>query len=147
MFGVVNGFYLRNNELTDAINTRLAERGGVYIPTPYLYSPRPVSTKFTVLPVVDTPLVSATAIKPGPRDPYMENIDTDSTLKNIQFARQDNPLLTYIPSSTSDLYKVKIPSTNSHQPHPLLFANVISSPKHVQKTPHAFNNVRLREKI
>ena len=146
MFGVVNGFYLRNDEITDSINARLAERGGVYMSVPYLYSPRPVSTKFVVFPVVDTP-VSATAIKPGPRDPYMQNIDTESTLKNIQFARQDNPMLTYIPSSTSDLYKVSVPSTNSHQPHPLLFANVISSPKHVPKTQHAFNNVRLREKI
>lgn len=147
MFGVVNGFYLRPDELTDSINNRIADRGGVNIPVPYLYSPRPVSTKFIVLPVVDTPLVSATAIKPGPRDPYMENIDTESTLRNIQFARQDNPMLTYIPSSTSDLYKVSIPSTNSHQTHPLLFANVISTPKHVPKTQHAFNNVRLREKI
>jgi len=146
MFGVVNGFYLRNDEVTDTINARLAERGGVNIPIPYLYSPRPVSTKFVVLPVVDTPLVSATAIQRGPRDPYMENIDTESTLKNIQFARQDNPLLTYIPPSTSDLYKVKIPSTNSHQPHPLLFANVISAPTHVPKT-KAFNNVRLRNQI
>lgn len=144
MFGVVNGLVLFENERMDLINQRILERLPTK-PVDYVFSPRPVSTRYMLLPVVDPPAVLDPPIQQKAAAPFMQNVDDESTLLNIQFAMQDNCVLAYAPSSTSDLYKVKIPSTTTVQTHPLLFSESIHAETPRHPTAQPFNNVRLRK--
>lgn len=144
MFGVINGLVLRENERMETINSRLLAR----MPdnnVDHVYDPRPVPTRYNLMPVVDPPVVSTVPIYQKMPAPFMQNVDDESTLWNINFALQDNLKLTYVPSSTSDLYKVSIPSTSTVQTHPLLFAGTVHSQTPVHPTPKAFYNVRLKK--
>ena len=104
---------------------------------PYL-DVRPVSTKYSIMPVVDprrrlnVPMnVEATynianTFNPGTRQApwsgYASQVNVESELKNQIFALQHCDRREYVPSSTSDLYQVNIDMTSQTQPHPLLFA-------------------------
>ena len=62
----------------------------------------------------------------GPTDYFLANVDAESTLRNQYFALQHGADAgVYVPSSTSDLYRVQVPN-HSHpdaQPFPSLFNN------------------------
>ena len=106
---------------------------------PYLDA-RPVSTKYSIMPIVDprkpieVPLIQRSTYTPetiynpgndgGPWSGYASNINNESALKNQVFALQSCPQSTYIPSSTSSLYQVKWQNNNNNnlqQPFPTLF--------------------------
>ena len=61
----------------------------------------------------------------GPTDYFLANVDAESTLRNQFFALQHGAdQAVYVPSSSSDLYRVQVP-THSHpdaQPFPSLFS-------------------------
>jgi hypothetical protein len=102
--------------------------------TPQFYfSPRPVPTKYTTMPIVDERIPAKVDIKPAPvfdttlnflpgtSAPWSGKIDQIDTETDLIRPKD------YIPSSKSDLYKYSIPSQQELQPFPLLFASVRTS--------------------
>jgi hypothetical protein len=120
-------------------NTRIFQR---ILPSqllqPYI-DVRPVSTKYSLLPVVDprakttVPYVTfhdynvATTFNPGDRaspwSGFSSNVNIESELRNQVFALQKCNQAVYVPSTMSDLYDTRIISRqkNVEQPFPHLF--------------------------
>jgi len=111
---------LQNFDKLDTINSNLYARN---IPSSDIqpnFNPRPVSTKYSTLPVIDhrketdVPIInqgwynSEEVFYPGTTKPnysgFATNIDKESTLRNQFFALQSSDQAKYIPPSTSDLY-------------------------------------------
>ena len=116
-----NSVKLGNFEKQNSINREIYVR---HLPSNDLqanYDPRPVSTKYSMLPIIDRrkevniPIIvennynSENIFNPGTRKPHFEgfarNIDRESVLRNQFFALQAADQAKYIPSSNSDLYK------------------------------------------
>tara|TARA_Y100001980_G_C14499386_1_gene275519 strand:+ start:504 stop:1013 length:510 start_codon:yes stop_codon:yes gene_type:complete len=111
---------LQNFEKQDTMNRDLYMRN---IPSADIdpnLDPRPVSTKYSTLPIIDhrkettVPIInqggynSEKIFYPGTTKPhysgFSRNIDKESTLRNQFFALQAADQAKYIPSSASDLY-------------------------------------------
>jgi len=121
MYGVVDGVYFCNEERLDEINSRIAKRNIPSAPLKPEFSPRPVSTKYAILPIldrrapIDVPLKdyelfnTEKIFNPGtaqaPWDGFAANINVDSVLRNQFFALQKCPEAFFVPSSTSSLYQ------------------------------------------
>lgn len=137
MFGVVNGVYLCNQERVDELNNRISDRN---IPSTSLqpqYGIRPVSTKYGYMQVLDQykkPNVNLNTYKsystkgvfnPGnaqaPWSGFVDNVNTESELRNQFFALQKCEQSAFVPSSNSDLYKTTVSYKPVEQSHPLLF--------------------------
>ena len=139
MNGVINGFYLCNDERNIEISNRMYERNVPSQPLQAQFSLRPVSTKYDMMSVVDrraiptVPIIRepvynvATTFNPGndegPWGGYAAKINDESRMKNLFFANQVCPQSIYIPSSTSDLYHVNVEAfgPQPQQPYPELF--------------------------
>jgi hypothetical protein len=70
----------------------------------------------------------------APPSGFLNNIDTETILRNQMFALQrGGEQGVYIPSSQSDLYNLRVPtgSQTDQQPHPDLFKKII-----LDQTPH-----------
>ena len=127
------------NERVDELNARILERD---VPDKTLapnFSPRPVTTKYALFPMLDSRMPSTTPIehnynysittnftpplmKKGPVSGFINHVQTESDLRNQGAALQKGADQgVYVPSSDSDLYKVYVPSKPSVQPHPELF--------------------------
>ncbi len=105
---------------------------------PYLDA-RPVSTKYSFLPIIDsrklteTPLIqqgtfnTEKTYNPGYRGPwsgYASNVNHESELRNQNYALQSCSQSVYVPSSGSNLYQINWENTNKpNQPFPGLFKN------------------------
>jgi hypothetical protein len=129
----------------EQLNQRLAQRNTASATPSFYFSPRPVPTKYTTLPILDQFNKSTIEIpykKPFdvhkdylpstslPFTGFIENIDIESRLR---YEKE------YIPSSKSSLYvKPNLPSNNYVQPYPGLFADAISS-----STPPVFKDKNL----
>jgi hypothetical protein len=144
------------------INLRTYERN---IPShtlqPYLDA-RPVSTKYSVLPVVDprispsVPVIQQSTYSqekmynPGNSAPwsgYASNVNCESELRNQIFALQHCSQSAYVPSSKSDMYNVRWKNEQQHisQPFPKLFEpdtfSLAPPNAHAEKIGYAlFNN-------
>jgi len=110
-----------SSEIQSNMNKKIYDRN---VPSnllqPYI-NVRPVSTKYSLLPIVDprAPINvdmeqfptynSNNMFYPGnnmaPFSGYMQNINTESTLRNQIYALQKCPQSEYVPSSKSDLYQ------------------------------------------
>lgn len=115
----------------EELNQRIYQRFQGDIPS-FSFSPRPVATKYTTMPVLDqrtsaneinqVPIFDVTQnFLPGDSAPWSgkaENIDVETDLYLGK---------TYFPSTQSDLYKVSVPSNNMIQPFPLLQTSVKTS--------------------
>ena len=118
----------------EELNQRISQRNiGTTTPAFY-FSPRPVATKYTTLPIIDQ--IKPSSISIPYKEPYnveQEYLPTSSSpwsgfANNIDVDTQLKREKDYIPSSKSSLYtKPKIPSTNTLQPYPGLFSDVITS--------------------
>lgn len=104
---------------------------------PYINA-RPVSTKYSIMPIVDprkkvqvpmrvdpTYNISQT-FNPGnntaPWSGYASQVNTESELKNQVFALQHCDQRAYVPQSNSDLYEYSFNNVRQvQQQHPLLF--------------------------
>lgn len=124
MSGVVEGAYRLNIDRLQVLNDRIFERN---IPSTILqqqFSQRPVSTKYSMLPLFDNYKESSVPIEnqpiykqdqvfnPGTSAPfngYVNAINDESRLRNQFFAMQKCEQKEYVPSSQSDLYTVDIP--------------------------------------
>jgi hypothetical protein len=120
-------------ERVEQLNQRLSERNKTSTTPSFYFSPRPVPTKYTTMPIVDERCISSVNIDykkpyntkedylPGNSAPwsgFSDNIDAETKLRYEK---------DYIPSSKSSLYnKPIIPSTHSIQTHPELFSYATS---------------------
>jgi len=131
-----HGLQIGQQERTEELNRRLFDR---IVPSSVLrpnFDPRPAATKRTKLPVVDERVphksksyldYSPEAVFYGgnskaPVEGFLANISKENDLRNqIRPLQRSDPLSTYIPDSSSDLYNTMVPTRPDTQPHPLLF--------------------------
>jgi len=143
--GAFEGVYYCNLNRNEELNQRISSRN---IPSGYLeakFSPRPVSTKYSLLPVVDqykkanVPIVTTAPYNVGkifnpgnaqaPWSGFATNVDVETILRNEAFALQYCDQATYVPSSNSDLYKIEVNQGRPiQQPFPDLFATPALAP-------------------
>jgi hypothetical protein len=135
MHGVIDGIYYGQNDRIDELNHRIVERQFSDSPLQPNYDPRPVPTKYALYPMINRrtsikepalpyPVYNSSVLfHPGSRAPPSGfSVDTETTLRNQHFALQHGANQgVYVPSSESDLYKIKIVSRPSVQPNPYLF--------------------------
>ena len=157
----------RNNsalQRTQDIDERLYARNIPSAPLqPYLEA-RSVSTKYSILPVIDYRRPVSVALHQDPtyqitqtfnpgntRSPwsgFATQVNTESILRNQVYANQNCSAATYIPSSKSNLYKVHWTNSNSKQTpneHPYLFEESHFAPHNPIENSHnvgrsLFNN-------
>lgn len=130
---------------------------------PYLDS-RPVSTKFTRMPIVSSEKKSSVPLKqvstfdphtifnPGnTKSPWSGfNANNESILRNQIYAIQDCSQAAFVPSSKSDLYQVHWKQTELLQPFPDLFQTQtfpVNSFEHSQHVGYALFNNATRQQI
>ena len=135
-------------ERVEQLNQRLTERNTTSTTPSFYFSPRPVPTKYTTMPIIDNICSSNVSIVcqesystttdylPGDSAPwsgFSNNVDVETKLR---YEKE------YIPSSKSSMYvKPNIPSTHTIQPYPELFAYAVSSAKpSTFKDKHLFYN-------
>lgn len=142
MFGTVQGIYYGQQERVDELNERIQRRQFPDKPLAPNFSSRPVLTKYSRFPILDRRAPFEEPIQPvdkfhvstnfnpgsyAPPTTYLQSVDTESGLRNQTVAyHRRAPQSVYVPSSTSDLYKVEIPysstqPTNGQQSHSSLF--------------------------
>jgi hypothetical protein len=137
--GLPSGVSYGQDERVDELNTRLSNRHFADSPLKPNYDPRPVQTKMTLFPVVKhAKQMTGTASQypdynisanfnpgndRGPVNGFIQNIDTETILRNQTFALQHGASQSvYVPSSSSELYNVQVVSRPSIQPHLDLFS-------------------------
>lgn len=135
----MNEVYHNNIERYQILNERIADRN---IPSDTLqttFSIRPVSTKYSLMPILDQykPTTVNVPVRqnynigkifnPGnaqaPWSGYANNVDIETILRNQAFALQKGDRATYVPSSNSDLYINEVVGRKEIQTHPYLFSN------------------------
>ena len=109
MEGVVTGIRYHKQAYDAQLGQRLQERNFPSAPRQPHFSPRPVSTKYSHLQVVDRrppPRVPVAKVPHSSYAPggYADNINVESVLKNQFFAIQGCPQACFVPGSRSDLY-------------------------------------------
>ena len=131
---------------TEDINSLIYDRYKPSIILPTKFDIRPVSTKYSYLPIFDRRIIPTESLLPfdvqhtlvpgvsshGPWDGFASNINTESQLRSQCSPLQRGYTTTcFIPSSNSELYNYTVQpdmSSNINQPHQLLFENVELSP-------------------
>lgn len=110
-----------SSQIQSNMNKKIYDRNiPSYLLQPYI-NVRPVSTKYSFFPIVDPrapinvpmdqfPSYSTSKVfYPGnntaPFSGYMQNVNTESELRNQIYALQKCPQSEYVPSSKSDLYQ------------------------------------------
>jgi hypothetical protein len=147
-------FYRSNDERVDELNRRIHSRLNPSSVAPMSFSPRPVSTKYALFPMLDGVAKTETRIDskevpvflPADSAPFAGfNVQQESQLL-LKHTLQRDSAASYFPKSTSDLFRHELPATKGVQPHPYLFAQVQGYTPPRQPTPLVFNNVRLKTK-
>jgi hypothetical protein len=135
-------------ERVEELNKRLSERNRTSTTPSFYFSPRPIPTKYTTMPIVDNICPSKVDIvrqnpysttedylpaNSAPWSGFSDNVDVETKLR---YEKE------YIPSSKSSMYvKPNIPSTHTIQPYPELFAYAVSlDKKSTIKDKHLFYN-------
>ena len=134
-----NNVILQNFKQNDDINNNICNR---FFPSSSLnmnFSPRPVNTKYTFLPILDNRKPSNVEINnypifdisntfyPGTRNPnfcgFANNVDEESSLRNQFFALQKADQAQWLPNTNSDLYEnpVNFVTSNKNLDNHLLF--------------------------
>lgn len=150
-YGVPTSVAYCQQERTDELSQRMRERNIPSAPLQPQLGARPVLTKYTVMPILDqrkettVPIMNYPIYNPeqvfnpgsavAPWSGYATAVNVESTLRNQFFGLQKCDQSEYVPSSTSDLYNVRIDSRKIHQTHPLLF----KTEKFAPMNPDPFN--------
>lgn len=169
--GIPEGISYGQNDRVDELNDRMQSRYFSDIPLAPNFDPRPIPTKYSLFPIVNRRTESSVKITPeithhvelnfnpgtdnAPPSGYLQNIDTETVLRNQTVALQHGAYQgVYIPSTQSDLYKVRVPSVPGvPQPHPDLFSRETfqSIPFHHQKIGadrfHNYTRTQLRSSL
>jgi len=135
----MNSVLLKNFENLDKINSDIYNRNFPSNELQMYFSPRPVLTRYSFMPILDHKSEASVAInkcniynnnqtffpgtKQAPYNGYSENIDKESSLRSQFFALQNSSQAKYIPSSNSDLYEnnIDFKNTNKDLDNNLLF--------------------------
>jgi hypothetical protein len=139
--------YYGQFERTNELDQRIYERNISDINLTPNFSIRGTNTRQNVFPIITTannhapkipiqknPTYDSTKVfspiqKQGPINSYLQKINEESMLRNQCFALQHGCIeSTYIPSSTSDLYKVNVPKNSNLQQFPNLFEHLNKKP-------------------
>lgn len=127
---------------TNSNNVRIYQRNVPSQPLQSYFNSRPVSTKYSFMPIVDprkpvnvqvNPLPTYNTeqiFNPGnakaPWSGFSANVNKESDLRNQIYALQSCSQSIYVPQSTSDLYMVHWnQQSNIYQPFPNLFKKEI----------------------
>ena len=120
MYGVIPGLAICNVESDTRLSTRIAARNMPSVGLEPAFDPRPVSTKYTQLSIVDS--YPCATVKPAtyqsynvgdvfypgtakaPWQGFADKVNTESTLRNQFFALQDCQQSAYVPSTHSSMY-------------------------------------------
>ena len=152
---------------TEDINSLIYNRHKPSIVLPPKFDIRPVSTKYSYMPIFDRrsipteslamPVIQNTLVPGvsthGPWDGFASNINTESQLRSQCYPLQRGYTTTcFIPSSQSELYhyivqdEISSQYTQPQQPHQLLFESVelISDNIPIKNTSGMFFNVSTR---
>lgn len=121
---------------------------------PYLDS-RPITTKFSTLPILDSRNFSSvpviqhptfnnnniyhSGIDSGPWSGFASNVNDESVLRNQIFALQNNNQYVFIPSSSSSLYNVKWQNEKSENSD--LFPNINKKEQFNAFSPNQNDNI------
>ncbi len=137
MYGVVDGVYYCNQQRTELLNKRIYSRN---IPSSSLqaqFGMRPVSSKYSIMPIYDRQPMSKEPIirqpnynihetfNPGnamaPWEGFAEHVNDESRLRRQFFALQKCDQPGYVPSTHSDMYVSQVKERVETQPYPGLF--------------------------
>jgi hypothetical protein len=139
------------NRLED-INERISERN---LPSNFLqqqFSIRPVPTKYSMMPILDTRAPSSVPIiykqpyninstfNPGSSAPFSgfsSHINDESRLRNQFFALQKCEQSVYVPPSDSDMYHIRV--TGGERKDPQLFPGLFEKPEMAPFNPNTLN--------
>lgn len=145
---VVDGLYTCQQQRTDELNDRLFSRIHSDSKIRPNYDPRPVSTKYSIFPILEckTPIKTelnhyndyninnnfTTMTSKGPPMEFINNIDNESALRNQGIAKQKNSDMgVFVPSSYSDLYTIPVAYGRTEtQTHTCLFNPPIFTSNH-----------------
>jgi len=144
IYGVHQGVYYGQNERVDELNDRISTRWFPDLAFAPNFDPRPVPTKYEVLPIINhrAPPVEGTRIQqyppfdvmhtfnPGnskaPVQGYLSNVDIETKLLNLGTALQHGADQgVYVPSSNSDMYKITPVEGSLKDPQP--FQNLFTA--------------------
>ena len=142
LYGVPTGVSYGQNERVDELNDRLHARQFSDKPLAPNFSGRPVQTKHSRFQILDRRAPFQESILPmephnvetnfspathrGPPSTFLTHVDVESGLRNQTVALQKGSIQSvYVPDSSSDLYRVQVPSLTigSPNPHPGLFVS------------------------
>jgi hypothetical protein len=130
-YGVPEGVYYGQNERVDEVNDRISSRQFSDQPLQPSFDMRPMPTKYSLFPVINRrkevkeqlhnyPDYNCKSnFNPATTAPpcgFFNHIDIETNLRNQQI---NKPV--FVPELNGDLYKVKVVSRHSVQPHSLLF--------------------------
>ncbi len=138
MEGVQVGVVYGQNDRVDELNSRIVNRQFSDKPLAPNFSSRPIGSKYSRFALVDRRAPTeeqivvmdlhhlqtnfSPATQRGPPATMLQNIDTESALRNQNVAYQRRALQSvWVPDSSSDMYNVHVPSTPGPNPHPALF--------------------------
>jgi hypothetical protein len=137
MYGVVKGLYNCQQGRVEDLNKRIYDRNVPNAQPQMCFSPRPVPTQYTTMPIMDQVAKANVPIQltstfntkinflPGDSAPwsgFKNNVETESSLFNMYFALQACPQAYYVPSSQSQLYnRTPVSGRKESQTHPVLF--------------------------
>lgn len=139
--GVHRGAWFGQNGRTDELNVRIYSRNIADVPLAPNFDPRPIATKQSMFPLINSRKSVSEPIHPAIRcnselhfapsnknrvnaDIYFSNIDVETKLRNQTTALQHGAYQgVYIPSSKSDLYNatLSVAGRAESQPFPHLF--------------------------
>jgi hypothetical protein len=123
---------------TEELNQRLRERNVGDTPQFY-FSPRPVPTKYTAMPIMDEQKQSKVSITTKPTFDTTKHFLPSTTAPWTGWVDQVDIETKLIRSKpipiTSDLYQVHIPTKDGQQPHPLLFTSIQTSNSGIKPHP------------
>ena len=147
MYGVIkpDELYYCQQDRTTQLNDRIYSRNVPNFQPQMLFNPRPVPTKYDLMPIIDRRAPSTVPIKVQPTydmnkdfmptgnkggcsgmapwSGFADRVNDESRLNNQFFALSECEQGNYVPSSTSDMYQVHLNAQPNIQTHPLLFVN------------------------
>ena len=137
MNSIVDGVYYCNFSKAAQMNSGIYDRNLPSAPLQMSYDPRPTPTRYVKMPIVDcripptvpckteilyNPYKTFTPGMPAPFSGFAGNIDQESRIQNRFFPLQKSAQAKFIPSSNSDMYKVKVVTSKPvKMNYPLLF--------------------------
>jgi len=109
----------------EELNLRILERNNLSNNQNILFTPRSISTKYTLPESINNINKFNNNLKIGNYNDYSDKINHESELKNLVYPLENNSENQYIPDKNSDLYNYEINNTTNTIPQ--LFTNLFEN--------------------